>query len=132
MRCTRHGERNSLVQDRQFLAALREEHLTLVELRQRLERETIVSRMRVAEYSTQTPVTESEARSYYDLHADEFSTTSFERAHDRIDERIAMATLNHRWNDYLDTLRSIAVIDWRRADLKLAYEDGLTHRATQR
>jgi hypothetical protein len=52
---------------------------------------------------------------------------SFDQAREQI---AAQPKLQQRkWDEYLATLRSKAVVEWKRADLRRAYMDGLTQRA---
>ena len=67
---------NRIETDEQFQAALKQEGLTLAELRRSLERQMLVSRVQQAEVMGKIAVTEDEARSYYDRHRDEFTTPS--------------------------------------------------------
>jgi beta-lactamase regulating signal transducer with metallopeptidase domain len=46
--------------------------------------------------------------------------------------QIGELSAHHPWSDYVDTLRSGATIDWKKPDLKRAYEDGLAQRSTPR
>ena len=51
---------------------------------------------------------------------------AFEQARELIDVDAAdPRLLQRKWDKYLATLRSQAVIEWKRADLRRAYADGL-------
>jgi peptidyl-prolyl cis-trans isomerase SurA len=65
---------NKLESDEQFEAALKQENMTLVELRRNLERQMIVQRVQQNEVMGKIGVTELEARAYYDSHIAEFTT----------------------------------------------------------
>lgn len=67
---------NRIETDEQFQAALRQEGLTLAELRRSLERQMLISRVQQAEVMGKIAVTEEEARSYYGRHRAEFTTPS--------------------------------------------------------
>ena len=64
----------SLVDDEQFKAALKQEGMTLEELRRNIERQVIVSRVQQNEVMAGIAVSEEEARRYYDAHASEFTS----------------------------------------------------------
>jgi peptidyl-prolyl cis-trans isomerase SurA len=65
---------NNLVDDEQFKAALKQEGMTLEELRRNIERQVIVSRVQQNEVMAGLAVSEEEARRYYDAHASEFTS----------------------------------------------------------
>lgn len=65
---------NKLESDEQFEAALKQENMTMAELRRSLERQMIVSRVRQNEVLGRIAVSEQEARRYYDAHLDQFTT----------------------------------------------------------
>jgi peptidyl-prolyl cis-trans isomerase SurA len=60
--------------EEQFQAALKQEGLTLTELRKSIERQAIVSRVQQNEIIGRIAVAEEEAKRYYDAHAPEFTT----------------------------------------------------------
>ena len=64
---------NKLETDAQFEAALKQENMTMAELRRSLERQMIISRVRQNEVLGRIAVSEQEARRYYDAHLDEFT-----------------------------------------------------------
>jgi parvulin-like peptidyl-prolyl isomerase len=64
---------NKLDTEEQFQAALKQENLTMVELRRNLERQMIVDRVRQNEVIGKVGVSEDEARAYYDSHKSEFT-----------------------------------------------------------
>lgn len=66
---------NKLENDEQFQAALKQENMTLTELRKSLERQMIVSRVQQNEVMGRVSVSDDEARRYYDTHLPEFTTT---------------------------------------------------------
>ena len=66
---------NKLTSDEEFQAALKQENMTMGELRKNLERQWVVSRVQQNEVLGRVGVTEDEARKYYDSHQNEFTTT---------------------------------------------------------
>lgn len=67
---------NKIESEEQLLAALKQENMTMVELRRNLERSMIAQRVQQAEVFGRVAVTEDEARKYYDQHVNEFTTPS--------------------------------------------------------
>jgi peptidyl-prolyl cis-trans isomerase SurA len=65
---------NKLETEEQWQAALKQENLTMPELRRQLERQMIVSRVQQNEVFGKIAVSEEEARQYYDSHLDQFTT----------------------------------------------------------
>jgi peptidyl-prolyl cis-trans isomerase SurA len=65
---------NKLETDEQFQAALKQENMTMIELRRNLEKQMIVTRVQQNEVFGRVGVTEEEARKYYDSHLNEFTT----------------------------------------------------------
>jgi parvulin-like peptidyl-prolyl isomerase len=65
---------NKLEDDEQFEAALKQEGLTLADLRRNLERQMIWQRVQQNEVVNRVALTEEEARAYYDSHLSEFTT----------------------------------------------------------
>lgn len=65
---------NKIETDEQFQAALKQENVTMVELRRNLERQMIISRVEQNEVFGKIAATEGEARAYYDAHLSEFTT----------------------------------------------------------
>src|SRR5712692_616127 len=66
---------NRIETDDQFQAALKQEGMTMAELRKNFERQMIVSRVEQNEVFGKIGVSEDEARKYYDAHLSEFTTT---------------------------------------------------------
>jgi peptidyl-prolyl cis-trans isomerase SurA len=66
---------NKIESDEQFQEALKQEHMTLPELRKNLERQMLISRVQQAEVLGKIAVSEDEARRYYDAHLTEFTTS---------------------------------------------------------
>ena len=60
--------------EEQFQAALKQEGMTLPDLRKNIEKTAIVSRVQQAEVLGRINVSEEEARKYYDEHSKEFTT----------------------------------------------------------
>lgn len=67
---------NKLEDDAQFQAALKQEGLTLDELRKSLERQMIFSRVQQVEVYSRIAITDAEAKAYYEAHRTEFTTPS--------------------------------------------------------
>jgi peptidyl-prolyl cis-trans isomerase SurA len=65
---------NNITSDEQFQAALKQEGLTLAELRKNFERTMIIQRVEQTEVFNKVAVTEDEARAYYQAHQAEFTT----------------------------------------------------------
>ena len=69
-------KQNNLEDDQKFQAALKQEGLTLTDLRRNLERNMLVSQVQRAEVSDKVSVNDEEARAYYAAHARDFTTPS--------------------------------------------------------
>jgi peptidyl-prolyl cis-trans isomerase SurA len=67
---------NKLETDEQFQNALKQEGLTLADLRRSLERQMLISRVQQAEVMGKIAVTEDESKAYYEKHKDQFTTPS--------------------------------------------------------
>ena len=67
---------NNITSDEQFQAALKQEGLTLAELRQSLEKQMLISRVQQQDVMSKIAVTEDEAKAFYDKHKDQFTTPS--------------------------------------------------------
>jgi peptidyl-prolyl cis-trans isomerase SurA len=67
---------NKIESEEQLVAALKQENMTMTDLRRNLERQMIASRVQQAEVFGRVAVTEDEARKYYDQHINEFTTPS--------------------------------------------------------
>lgn len=67
---------NKLETDEQFQAALKQEGLTLLDLRRSLERQMLISRVQQTEVMSKISVTEDEAKAYYEKHQEQFTTPS--------------------------------------------------------
>jgi peptidyl-prolyl cis-trans isomerase SurA len=65
---------NKIESEEQFQAALKQENMTMADLRRNLERQMIVTRVRQNEMVGRIAVSEDEARRYYDSHKNEFTT----------------------------------------------------------
>src|SRR5262249_39113604 len=65
---------NKIESEEQFQAALRQESMTMEDLRRNLERSMISARVEQNEVSGKANVSEQEARSYYQTHLGEFTT----------------------------------------------------------
>jgi parvulin-like peptidyl-prolyl isomerase len=65
---------NKIESEEQLLAALKQENMTMSDLRRNLERSMIAQRVQQAEVFGRVAVTEGEGRKYYDEHINEFTT----------------------------------------------------------
>jgi parvulin-like peptidyl-prolyl isomerase len=65
---------NKLENEEQFLAALKQEGLTLPELRHSIERQMIINRVQQQDVMDKISVTEAESAAYFAAHKDEFTT----------------------------------------------------------
>jgi parvulin-like peptidyl-prolyl isomerase len=65
---------NKLEDDEQFQAALKQEGLTMADLRKQLERQMIVTRVQQSEVMSKLQVTDAELKLYYDGHKGAFTT----------------------------------------------------------
>jgi len=62
-----------LQDEEKFQAALRQEGMTIDDLRQQLERQMMIEQVQRQEVGTKLTITEAEAHQYYDLHPDQFT-----------------------------------------------------------
>lgn len=67
---------NKIENDEQLIAALKQENMTMADLRRNLERTVIAQRVQQAEVFGRVAVTDDEAHKYYDAHMSEFTTPS--------------------------------------------------------
>jgi peptidyl-prolyl cis-trans isomerase SurA len=67
---------NNISTDEQFQAALKQEGLTMAELRKSLERQMLISRVQQNDVMSRIAVTEEEAQAYYARHKAAFTTPS--------------------------------------------------------
>ena len=67
---------NNLEDEAQFQAALKQEGMTMTDLRRALERQMLASEAQRRDVVEKISVTEAEARTYYDAHKQEFTTPS--------------------------------------------------------
>jgi parvulin-like peptidyl-prolyl isomerase len=65
---------NDFTTDEELQAALKQERMTLADLRRRVERTMIASRVQQTEVLSRIAISDEEARRYYDTHLDEFTT----------------------------------------------------------
>jgi peptidyl-prolyl cis-trans isomerase SurA len=65
---------NKIETDEQFQAALKQEGLTMTELRKSIERSMIINRVQQVEVFGRIQVSEDEAKKYYETHSNEFTT----------------------------------------------------------
>lgn len=65
---------NKIESDEQFQAALKQENLTLEDLRRQIERQMLISRVQQDEVAGKISVSEDEVQKYYAEHKDEFTT----------------------------------------------------------
>ena len=66
---------NKIENDEAFQAALKQENVTMADLRRNLERQMVVSRVEQNEVFGKVAATESESRAYYEAHLSEFTTS---------------------------------------------------------
>lgn len=66
---------NKIENDEQLQAALKQEGMTMADLRKQLERTMLVQRVQQTEIMQKLQVTDTELKAYYDAHKDEFGTT---------------------------------------------------------
>jgi peptidyl-prolyl cis-trans isomerase SurA len=69
-------KQNNLEDDQKFLAALKQEGLTLADFRRNVERNMLVSQVQRVEVNDKISVNDEEARAYYAAHPREFTTPS--------------------------------------------------------
>jgi peptidyl-prolyl cis-trans isomerase SurA len=67
---------NKLDSEERFQAALKQENMTITDLRRQIERNVIASRVQQAEVFGKIGISEDEARKYYETHPEEFTTNS--------------------------------------------------------
>ena len=67
---------NNIETDEQFLAALKQEGMTMTDLRAALERQMLASEAQRRDVVDKISVTEAEARAYYEAHKQDFTTPS--------------------------------------------------------
>ncbi len=67
---------NKIETEEQLVAALKQENMTMADLRKNLERTVIAQRVQQAEVFGRVAVTDDEAHKYYDAHMAEFTTPS--------------------------------------------------------
>ena len=67
---------NKIESDEQLVAALKQENMTMADLRKNLERTVIAQRVQQAEVFGRVAITDEEAHKYYDAHMAEFTTPS--------------------------------------------------------
>jgi len=67
---------NKLDSEERFQAALKQENMTITDLRRQIERNVIASRVQQAEVFGKIGISEDEARKYYEAHPEEFTSTA--------------------------------------------------------
>ena len=115
--------RYKIENDAQWLARLTREHMSMADLRRNVERRIFLQRVRMDEVFSKSAFTEDELRQYFETHLTEFPLMSFDQAREVVAARPKLQ--QRKWGDYIAMLRSKAVIEWTRADLRRAYMDGL-------
>lgn len=65
---------NKIESDEQLQAALKQENMTMADLRRQLERTMMVQQVQQNEVMSKLQVTDTEMKAYYDAHKDEFAT----------------------------------------------------------
>jgi peptidyl-prolyl cis-trans isomerase SurA len=66
---------NKIESDAALEAALKQENMTMADLRRQLERTMLVQRVQQTEIMAKLQVTDTELKTYYEAHKDEFATT---------------------------------------------------------
>jgi peptidyl-prolyl cis-trans isomerase SurA len=66
---------NKIETDEALVAALKTENMTMADLRKQLERTMLVQRVQQQEIMSKLQVTDTELKTYYEAHKDEFGTT---------------------------------------------------------
>lgn len=69
-------KQNNLEDEERFQAALKQEGITMADLRRNLERSMLVSQVQRAEVMDKIGITDDEAKAYYESHRQEFTTPS--------------------------------------------------------
>jgi len=69
-------KQNNLEDEERFQAALKQENMTMADLRRNLERTMLVSRVQQVDIMDKISVTEEEEKTYYDAHRQQFTTPS--------------------------------------------------------
>jgi parvulin-like peptidyl-prolyl isomerase len=67
---------NKLDSEERFQAALKQENMTITDLRRQIERNVIASRVQQAEVFGKIGISDDEARKYYDAHPEEFTANA--------------------------------------------------------
>ena len=67
-------KQNNLEDEERFQAALKQEGMSMTDLRRNLERQMFVSQVQQRDIADKISVTEEESRAYYDLHRTQFTT----------------------------------------------------------
>ena len=65
---------NKLESDEQFAAALKQEGITIEQLRKNLEKQMVINQVQQVEVAGKVGISEGEAQAYYDEHKNEFTT----------------------------------------------------------
>jgi parvulin-like peptidyl-prolyl isomerase len=65
---------NNITTDEEFQAALKQENMTMADLRKQLERQAIIQRVQQNEVLGRVSVSDEESRKYYDTHQSEFTS----------------------------------------------------------
>jgi peptidyl-prolyl cis-trans isomerase SurA len=73
---TNMRKEQNLVDDQKFEAALKQEGMTMTDLRRNVERQFMIQEVQRAEVGSKLQITEAEARQYYQSHQQEFVTPS--------------------------------------------------------
>ena len=69
-------KQNNLEDEERFQAALKQEGMTMADLRRNLERQMFVSQVQQRDIADKISVTEDESKAYYEAHKNEFTTPS--------------------------------------------------------
>jgi beta-lactamase regulating signal transducer with metallopeptidase domain len=112
-----------------FQAALNSAQLTADALLKKMESLVIANRIRLDMKAP--PVTDEEAREYFTAHLDAFPLQTFDMARPQINELLADAHRGPAFEQFVQELRSKAVLVWQRPDMERTYEAARAQRAPQ-
>jgi hypothetical protein len=114
----------------QWEGALQQQHLTDAAWRVMKRKQGIIQCVQRNEVLAKVPVTDEEASEYYRTHLNEFTsngtTIPFDQARERINQRADTPRRRTAYLTWLERLRSEAMFEWQDADLKRAYDEGLS------
>jgi len=116
--------------EEQFEDVLHQQHLTIATWGDMKRKQALIQCVQRKEVLDKVPLTDDEPREYYSTHLNQFmshdGTIPFDQAREQINQRGDSARRRTEYRDYLERLRSDAVFEWQNADLKRAYDEGLS------